>query len=148
MPRSKTCLTDVNVWLALARERHQHHAVARAWFYSLGEEGAAFCRITQMGFLRLLTSRATMGDDVVGALEAWRHYKSLRRGWRVTFASEPAGLERVWIELMRAAPGARSWTDAYLAAFAMAHGYTLVSFDQGFRRWTNLRFIPLGASPA
>lgn len=144
MLRSKTCLTDVNVWLAVATERHEHHGVARAWLFSLGEEGAAFCRITQMGFLRLLTSPAAMGQDAVGAMEAWRHYTSLRNDWRVTFASEPAGLEQVWMALLRAAPGARFWTDAYLAAFAIAHGYTLVSFDQGFRRWANLRFLLLG----
>ena len=33
----------------------------------------------------------------------------------------------------RVGPG--SWTDAYLAAFAEAHSYALVTFDTGFERW-------------
>ncbi len=112
----------------------------------MGEEGAAFCRVTQMGFLRLLTSPAVMGDEVLTPLNAWRRYKDLRRDWRVTFAGEPAGMEPAWIALMGVARTASSWTDAYLAAFALGHGYTLASFDRGFGRWKNLRFTPLDAS--
>lgn len=143
MLRSKTCLTDVNVWLALTTERHQHHATAREWFVSLPEEGAVFCRVTQMGILRLLTSAKVMGKDVLKPRDAWAVYRSLRRDWRVTFASEPAGLEQTWIDLLRAAPGAASWTDAYLAAFALGYGYNLVSFDRGFGRWSRLGFTLL-----
>ncbi len=41
---------------------------------------------------------------------------------------------------MSTTPTVRSWTDAYLAAFAIGHSYTLVSFDRGFGRWRDLRF--------
>lgn len=143
MPRSKTCLTDVNVWIALATERHEHHAAAREWFLSLDEEGAAFCRVTQMGFVRLLGNRAVMSQDVLNPLDAWERYTHLRRDWRVTFASEPAGMEQMWVDFMRSGLPGRSWTDAYLAAFAAGHQYTLVSFDRGFGRWKDLRFRPL-----
>ena len=143
MLRSKTCLTDVNVWIALATERHEHHAPARDWFFSLEEEGAAFCRVTQMSFLRLLTNSAVMGEDVLTPPEAWRRYQDLRRDWRVSFAAEPAGVEAGWIHLMSATPAPRSWTDAYLAAFAIGHGYALVSFDRNFARWKELRFRQL-----
>jgi predicted nucleic acid-binding protein len=34
--------------------------------------------------------------------------------------------------------GPSSWTDAYLAASARLRGYALVTFDSGFRRWTDL----------
>ncbi len=139
MLRSKTCLTDVNVWLALATDRHVHHAAATAWFRSLPEEGAVFCRVTQMGLLRLLANRAVMGEDVLSPAVAWGRYALLRRDWRVGFAPEPLGFEQRWIALMTQAGGA-SWTDAYLAAFALGHGYSLASFDGGFRRWKELRF--------
>lgn len=145
MLRSKTCLADVNVWIALAVERHEHHAAARDWFHSREEEGAAFCRVTQMGFLRLLTNRATMGEDVVNPLEAWGRYRQLRRDWRVAFAAEPAGVEPAWVDFMKSGSPGRSWTDAYLAAFATGHGYTLASFDRGFRRWGHLRLEILSA---
>ncbi len=52
-----TYLPDVNVWIALAAERHAHHMRAREWFATLADERLVFCRITQLGFLRLLTNR-------------------------------------------------------------------------------------------
>lgn len=29
------CLPDVNVWIALVSDRHEHHAIARSWFDSV-----------------------------------------------------------------------------------------------------------------
>ena len=37
------------------------------------------------------------------------------------------------------------WQDAYLAAFAVAAGLSLVTFDQGFRKFRRLQSIILGA---
>jgi uncharacterized protein len=145
MPRSKTFLVDANVWLALATERHEHHTAARKWFTSLREEEAAFCRITQMTLLRLLTSRAVMAEEVVKPREAWELYRKLRRDWRVTFSAEPAGLEGLWVDLMNHPNAGVSWTDAYLAAFAVGHSFTLATFDRGFRRWTQLVLLLLAA---
>ena len=49
--------------------------------------------------------------------------------------TEPPGIERVWREATRQPlSGPNSWTDVYLAAFAVAAEYTVVSFDQGFKR--------------
>ncbi len=139
MPKSKTCLTDVNTWLALAAPGHLQHLAARRWFDSLGEGEAVFCRITQMGLLRLLTNAAVMKTDRLSPEQAWKLYQNLRSDWRVAFAAEPEGLELVWIELMQeSSSGANSWTDAYLGAFAFKHSYTLVSFDRAFRRWKKL----------
>jgi predicted nucleic acid-binding protein len=36
------------------------------------------------------------------------------------------------------------WQDAYLAAFACAGNHSLVTFDQGFRKFTGVRLILLG----
>jgi predicted nucleic acid-binding protein len=52
-----TYLPDVNVWIALAAERRAHHRVARQWFSNVQDEKLVFCRLTQLGFLRLLTER-------------------------------------------------------------------------------------------
>jgi predicted nucleic acid-binding protein len=35
--------------------------------------------------------------------------------------------------------GPSSWTDAYLAAFAEAHSYSMVTFDAGFERWPTIK---------
>ena len=52
-----TYLPDVNVWIALAADKHIHHSVARSWFTKVQDEKLAFCRITQLAFLRLLTNK-------------------------------------------------------------------------------------------
>jgi hypothetical protein len=39
-----------------------------------------------------------------------------------------------------------SWTDAYLAAFAEAHSYSLVTFDSGFERWPALKLTLLSSA--
>jgi predicted nucleic acid-binding protein len=41
----------------------------------------------------------------------------------------------------------RHWTDAYLAAFATAGGYRLVSFDAGFARYPGLAWLHLRSEP-
>jgi predicted nucleic acid-binding protein len=45
--------------------------------------------------------------------------------------------------MTQAGVGPSSWTDAYLAAFAEAHSYSLVTFDAGFRRWLTLNLTLL-----
>ena len=43
-----------------------HHAIAAAWFRTLSSEATlTFCRLTQLGLLRLLTAKAVMGDEVM-----------------------------------------------------------------------------------
>ena len=60
-----TYLPDLNVWIALAAERHTLHLAARHWFSNLQDEKLAFCRLTQLGFLRLLTNKHVMQDEVM-----------------------------------------------------------------------------------
>lgn len=135
MPTSKITLPDINVWVALASDRHIHHAVAADWFATTREAGAAFCRITQMGFLRLLTNSRVMGDDVLSQRQAWSVYEQFARDQRVVFALEPPAIEPVWKKLTQTAfRAAGRWTDAYIAALALLHNFEVVSFDQGFRK--------------
>ena len=63
MPKSTICLPDVNVWITLAWDGHVHRDIAKTWFASLDRSEAAFCRITQMGFLRLITNARVMGNE-------------------------------------------------------------------------------------
>jgi len=63
----------MNVWLALATPEHIHAAIARQWWGQ--EEGSiAFCRLTQLGLLRLVTTAAVMDNKPVTLSEAWRVY--------------------------------------------------------------------------
>src|SRR5207245_9195644 len=54
-------LPDVNVWIALTAEGHVHHVPARGWFAAQPDTSVAFCRITQMGLLRLIDESARHG---------------------------------------------------------------------------------------
>lgn len=144
MPTSKISLPDINVWIALSSDRHAYHGRARDWFRTTGEAGAAFCRITQMGFLRLLTNARVMGDDVLSQRQAWRIYEELADDVRVIFALEPPHIEPIWKKLTQSAFGATGlWTDAYIAAFALLHNFRVVSFDRGFGKIAGLDAVIL-----
>ena len=134
MPRlKKSCLVDVNVWIALAYDLHGHHSVALKWFEGLGPEQALFCRATQLGFLRLLTNRKVMRNDTLNQLEAWKTYDRTLRDSRVVFVGEPTRLEPELRRLTKSSlQSTNLWTDAYLAAFASASGCSVATFDKGF----------------
>jgi uncharacterized protein len=144
MRTSKIFLPDVNVWLALVSMRHIHNRVAVGWLAQCGEDPLAFCRVSQMGLLRLLTNTHVMGVDVLRPGEAWRVYEGVMRDSRMRFVDEPSGLEGIWKSLMKASgPGA--WTDAYLMAFAEAHGLHMVTFDKKFERFGDPRTVILAS---
>lgn len=132
-------LPDVNVWLALTVADHPHHQRARHYWYEESSDEVAFCRVTALGFLRLLTNASMMGGQPLTVSQAWRAYSSLRRLPEVALAAEPEGCED-WLEkwALGTILTPRLWTDAYLAAFAKADGMRLVSFDGDFSRFDGL----------
>jgi len=137
MPRLKIYLPDVNVWLALVSRRHVHHKLAAAWLETVLDDQVAFCRITQMGMLRLLTNRHVMGVDVLSQVAAWKCYRRLRTDGRVRYLAEPTGIETVWQDVtLSLQPSTNLWTDAYLHAFALMGNARVVSFDRDFSRFS------------
>jgi hypothetical protein len=125
------CLPDVNLWIGLTSNRHIHHARAKAWLEGIEDARIAFCRITELGFLRLLTNQHVMGEDVLLPRQAWLVYDAWRMDPRVDLLAEPSGFNERWRELgERIAGGPNAWTDAYLAAFAAISNATLVTFDR------------------
>lgn len=113
-------LVDVGVWLAAVWGRHVHHPVAADWFGKETDD-IVFCRVTQMGLLRLLSNPAIMGDDAIDRSQAWRTYDQLWADERVLWADEPAELDAVWREISaRDDKSHKLWIDDYLAAFAQA----------------------------
>ncbi|MBL6763310.1 MAG: PIN domain-containing protein [Verrucomicrobiae bacterium] len=141
MAASGTNIVDANVWLALVAADHLHHTVALAWFDEQRDGSCAFCRITQMALLRHLTNAKVMGDgNAVSQAGAWECFEHLVRDPRVNFANEPVGLEEQFRQLTRSAHSKHSaWTDAYLAAFAKAGAYGIVTLDKYFLGMSDLR---------
>ncbi len=145
MPRSKTYLPDVNVWLALVSRRHVHCRIASSWLETVLDDQVGFCRITQMGLLRLLTNRHAMGIDVLNQIEAWKAYRRLASDGRIRFLAEPLGIETAWHKLtVSGQPATNLWTDAYLQAFSLLSGAQVVSFDRGFSRLSESEALILG----
>jgi len=123
-------LVDVGVWLAAVWGRHIHHPVTADWFGKEADD-ILFCRVTQMGLLRLLSNPAIMGDDAVDRSQAWRTFDQLGADERVLWADEPAELDAVWRAISaRDDKSHKLWTDDYLAAFAQASEATLVTLDR------------------
>jgi predicted nucleic acid-binding protein len=92
-----------------------------------------------------LTNSNVMARSPRSIAQAWETFALLSADRRLVFAAEPDGVESTWRQLMtEAGVGPSSWTDAYLAAFAEGHSYSLVTFDKGFARWPaiNLTLLP------
>jgi predicted nucleic acid-binding protein len=84
---------DINLWLAIAAPQHVHAAIAKAWWEK--ETGSiAFCRLTQLGFLRLLTTAAVMDGKPLSMTEAWRVYDRIYDDDRVMFVAEPPEVDK------------------------------------------------------
>lgn len=141
-------LPDINFWLALVISSHKHHAEAKAWLEEQQDDDSiAVCRVTQQGYLRILTKSEVMRHYQMPTptnREAWASWASLLEDHRIFFHSEPLGLERWW-EAFGACPTASSnlWMDTYLAAFAVAANLELVTFDQGFNKFDGLKLVLL-----
>jgi toxin-antitoxin system PIN domain toxin len=132
-------LLDANVWLALAAEAHTHHRWAKAYWQDEAAPLAAFCRVTQLAFLRHLTNKSVMGEQTLTPAAAWRKCAEFLALPEVRLIAEPAGLDEQlgkFCDLGRTSPNL--WTDTYLAAFASCAGLRLVSFDQGFSKFAGL----------
>jgi len=146
-------LCDSNVWLALALSGHAHHGLARDWLDSVDEPATVvFCRSTQQSFLRLLTNAAVLapyGSPPLTNREAWQAYEALVADYRIVLRDEePEGLESRWKELaLRDDASPKLWMDAYLAAFALAAGYRMVTTDAAFRQFAGLDLHLLTPSP-
>lgn len=137
-------LCDSSFWLALSLSPHVHHRAARAWFEAQSRASSiAFCRATQLTYLRLLTTRAVVapyGLEPLSCREAWEAYDALTADYRVfLIRDEPPGLDRRWRSFSEArSPSPKLWMDAYLAASAVTGGYRLVTFDRGFAQFAEL----------
>ena len=143
-------LCDSNIWLALALSGHSHHAAAREWLETVEETASViFCRATQQTFLRLLTNASVLGsfgNPPLTNRQAWSAYEALLEDDRIAFrADEPAGVDPLWKELaLRGTASPKLWMDAYLAAFAMAGRYQMVTTDVAFRQFRGLDLQVLG----
>lgn len=91
---------------------------------------------------------APYGSPPLTNLQAWAVYESLLADYRADFQyHEPREIERHWREFaLRDTASVKLWMDAYLAAFARASGYQMVTTDKAFSQFANLDLVLLSAS--
>jgi toxin-antitoxin system PIN domain toxin len=129
---------DINVWIALTYRGHIHYTTARTWLDSVPEDSElCFCRLTQLGFLRLLTNPTVMGTKVVSQAAAWDVYDEWLEHGRAVYLDEPATIENVFRSISKSHDAApKDWADSYISAFAQVSGLQLVTFDRALQRRT------------
>ena len=139
-------LLDVNIWLALTLSKHTHHEAARDWLDGEGKNASlCFCRATQQGLLRLLTTAEVLGAYGNAPLtnrEAWKVVERFLEDERITFEKEPEGVEKIWKTLtLRDVNSPKLWMDAWLAAFALCSGLQIVTTDKAFSQFKGLKVV-------
>lgn len=130
-------LVDANVLLHAANERAMEHETARRWLIAAlaGGEAVAFAWTVILAFVRLSTHPAVYPRPLtvaqaVQASEAWL-------GARSAIVVEPTRRHLPLLHglLERAGTAGNLVGDAHLAALALEHGATVVSFDRDFARF-------------
>ena len=141
------CLLDINVWLALSISAHTRHRKATDWFDASPGNTLYFCRYTQQGTLRLLTTKTVAslyGRAPLTNRAALSAMSVLLDHERIQFAEEPSGLYPKWCTYADASTASpKLWMDAYLAAFAKVGGYSVITTDRAFKQYSGLSAIIL-----
>ena len=130
-------LIDINVWLAMTWDLHPQHVSASRWYAAMNESNDSallFCRMTMLGFLRLLTNRTVMGDSTITLNNALKLYDRWILDPRVELLPEPRRIDKLFRQALSpvaAQPATKAITDCYLIGFAAAAGAHIVTFDRG-----------------
>lgn len=140
-------LVDANVLLYAVNQDARHHNASRRWLDDAlsGNETVAFTWIVLLAFVRLAT-RADLfpaplsADEALDRVDAW-------------LSAEPAVVLQPTVDhskllrqmLSRAGAGANLVNDGHLAALAIEHRATVVSFDADFARFHGVAWEPPSA---
>ena len=133
-------LFDTNVWLAAIFPTHPFHIQAQqALKQATASQPAVWCRSTQQSFLRLASTPSLLkayGADDMTNRDALTVLDALQVLPQVAYRDESPGVFALWCQLASANTASpKVWMDAYLTAFAIAGGLTLVSLDRDFKKF-------------
>ena len=140
-------LVDANVLIYAVNEASTHHAAARGWLDRAlsGEETVGFAWSVLLAFLRLTThpsvfARPFDAEQATAIVRAWLEQPTAR-------PVDPTArhLEVLSSLLAESGTAANLVSDAHLAALAIEHDASLVTFDTDFNRFRGLRVERPGA---
>ncbi len=130
-------LVDANVLIHAVNQGSREHAVARDWLRRAlrRNEAVAFAWTVALAFLRISTHPAVFPRplSVAQASDALERWLEAPPAISITPTQRHLPLLRGLLE--RAGTAGNSVGDAHLAALALEHGATVVSFDRDFARF-------------
>jgi len=109
-------------------------------------ERIAFNTVTMLGLVRVLSSAPIMAGRPLEAADAWSVLQTWLATDHIVRLHEPEGCRAKMADMVAAGLVTRAlWTDAYLAAFAIAARVRLVTFDTDFTRFGGLDLLHLAS---
>lgn len=137
-------LVDANVLVYAVNEADPKHEESRSWLDDAldGSETIGFAWLVVLAFLRLSTKVGLFPAplSVQGALDRVREW--IDQPPSVTLEPTSRHLEIVAGLLVETGTAGNLVSDAHLAALALEHDATVVSYDRDFGRFTGLRWHP------
>jgi len=135
-------VVDVNVLLyAVNPDLDPHGKIRRWWEHALaGDESIGLPWLVLSGFLRISTNPRVYAqtltvDEALGQVEGWLSAEIV-----TTISEKPDHWGSFRKLLSEAGTAGILTTDAHLAALAISHDATLVSCDNDFARFADLRW--------
>jgi toxin-antitoxin system PIN domain toxin len=139
-------LVDANVLLYAVNEADPKHDESRAWLdAALGErEAVGFAWTVFLAFLRLSTKvslfpKPLSVGDALARVREWTAQPP-----SVIVEPTPRHLDLVSGLLTELGTGGNLVSDAHLAALALEHNATVITYDTDFGRFAGVRFQPPG----
>ena len=139
-------IVDLNVIVYAYNAANERHIEARNWWNAAlrGHEEVGIAWTEILGFLRLSTKPRVMKEPL-SAEEALAEVNDWILDPNVTIVRETEGHWRTLCELLAGTGfGGDLTSDAHLAALAICHGASLVSYDRDFDRFDGLHASALG----
>lgn len=141
-------VVDLNVLVYAVNSSSRNHPAAREWLESAiaSDEPTGLAWTVLLGFLRLMTRNGILPrpmsvEEASGVIADWLAQPGVR------VVQETGEHWRHLSRLLDATgTGGNLTTDAHLAALAISHGATLVSFDHDFARFPGLRWRNLSSA--
>lgn len=135
-------IADANVLLHAANRDAREHEIARAWLAEAlgGLESVAFAWTVILAFIRVGThpsvlARPLTAAEATGALAGW-----LAAPAAIVIDPTPRHLPLLSGLLASVGTAGNLVSDAHLAALALEHDATIVSFDRDFGRFEGVRW--------
>lgn len=125
-------LLDVSTCIAGFWPAHVFHERTHHWIDAAEDGSLGVCRVVHLGWLRLLTTPAVLGEDALTRTAAWDFVATVLADARFGWIDESDSVDDAWVQFIGPDRSHKLWTDDYLAAVAMSGGHDVATLDTRF----------------